>query len=266
MPVWEFDDAKAPEQLENARFAANRAIALNPTSGRARAVLGYAHMLLLNWRETFFNFELAAKYEPENATVWHWYSTALSTAGQFDEGGEAIKKALELDPRSRIIGTSSADEFIRTGQYDAALDAVDKTLTFAPDFAFAWQIKGLVHILRNEYSEARLAFQKAPELGDNQLKIGLVDYVEESVRGQPVPVPAWIYNPDAIDQYAASMILVCAGRYEDALDLIEQQSNSNIPHLAAYYLRSALYKEKMGHIPRYQELVKRLATFERGGS
>ncbi len=268
LPVWEFNDAKAPEQIENARFAANRAIALNPTSGRARAVLGYANMLVLDWREAFFNFELAVKYEPENATVWHWYNTSLGTIGQFDKADEAIDKALELDPRSRVIGTSRVDEFIRIGQYDAAMDRVDKTLAFAPDFLFAWQLKGLIYILKNEFPEARLAFQKILELDDSkEIEIGLVDYIEDSIRsGKPLPLPAWFENPNAIDQYAASLVMVCAGDYEGALDLIERQSESNIPHLAAYYLNSVLYREKMGHMPRYRELVRRLATFEPGNS
>ena len=57
-----------------------------------------------------------------------------------------------------------------------------------------------------------------------------------------------------------SYTLVSAGQYEAALDLIERQSASNIPHLATEFLNSALYREAMGDMPRYQDLVAKLVT------
>ncbi len=264
LPVWEFSDEKAPVQMENARKAAETALELNPESGRAHAVLGYQLLLELNWSESLANFELGLKYEPENASIWHWYATTLSAVGYLDRERVAIERALELDPRSRIIGTSAADQLIIGGKYDEALERVDHTLSFAPDFLFAWQIKGFVYLLRGEFDEARAAFQKISEFaGEKRFELGVVDLIEEyertGIAGQP---PEWLNDPNLVDQYYASFILVCAGQYDAALNLVEWQSKSNIPHLAAYFLHSALYKEKMGHIPRYQALLKQLATLE----
>ena len=264
LPVWEFDDEKAPGQMENARLAANMALTLNPESGRAHAVLGYLYLLKLEWRQSLDHFELALKFEPENASVWHWYATTLEGVGQFEMGRKAIQKAIDLDPRSRIIGTSAADHLIIEGQYDAALDRIDNTLAFAPDFLFGWQVKGFAHIARHEFVEARASFSKISELSSsNTFELRTVDVIEDFVRtGTPGQVPDWLDDPNLMDQYYASFVLVSAGQYEAALDLIEQQSESNIPHIGAYFLWSALYQEKMGHIPRYQELVQRLATIE----
>ena len=71
-----------------------------------------------------------------------------------------------------------------------------------------------------------------------------------------------INDPSLSDPYLASIVLVSAGQYEQTLDLIERLSKSNIPHTGAYNLHTALFREKMGHLPRYQELVTRLVTFE----
>ena len=264
LPVWEFNDAKAPQQIESARLAVDKALTFNPKSGRAHSVMAYANTLELKWPEAFTNFDLAILYEPENATVWHWYGAALGTIGESDNALEAMRKASELDPRSRIIGTSYTDELIRAGKYAAARDQIDKTLAFAPDFLFGWQLKGFIHVLLNEYEEARTAFNRISELSDKTyFDIRTLDYIEESVQtGQPGPVPDWIDDPGSIDQYYASFALVCAGQYEGALDFLERQSQSNIPHLAAFYLHTALFREKMGHLPRYRELVKKLATIE----
>ena len=170
--------------------------------------------------------------------------------------------ALELDPRSRVIGTSAADGLSFMGQYDAALNRVDQTLAFAPDFLFAWQLKGFYHIAKNEFAEARAAFLKLSEIaGTKRFEMKTVDLIEEYVKtGQPGQLPDWLDDPTLIDRYYASFTLVCAGHYEAALDLIEQQAESSIPNIAAAMLRSTFYREKMGDIPRYQKLVTRLAT------
>ena len=177
---------------------------------------------------------------------------------------EAYQLATKLEPLSRIINTSAAELFFATGQYDIALDRVDKTLAFAPDFAFAWQTKATFHIARNEFAEARVAFQKQSELGYPIIsEQKTVNFIEESIRtGKSVKQPDWLNDPSLSDPYLASIVLVSAGQYEQTLDLIERHATSNIPHTAAYNLHTALFREKMGHLPRYQELVTRLATFE----
>jgi TolB-like protein len=262
LPAWEFSYDKAPEQMERARQAANRALELNPRSGRAYAALGYRNILKLEWHQSFLNFEQAVKYEPGNATAWQWYAGGLSSVGRSDEAAQAYQTAIELDPRSRVIGVSAADGFGFIGQYDAALRQIDQTLSFAPDFQFAWQVKGFYHIAKNEFAEARAAFQKISEIaGTKRFEMKTVDLIETYVNtGEPGPLPDWLDDSELIDRYYASYTLVCAGHYEAALDLIERQSESSIPNIAAAMLRSALYQEKMGHIPRFQELLTRLAT------
>ena len=264
LPIWEFNDAKAPEQFEQARLAAEKALTLNAKSGRAHAVLAYVHMMRLEWRECFINYELALKFAPEDASVLHWYAYALVTVGKFAMAEEAYQVAVKLDPLSRIINTSAAEQFFVSGQYDVALDRIDRTLAFAPDFVFAWQTKGTIHIARKEFAEARVAFEKASELSGS-IVFGqiTVDFIEVANRAEsPAKLPDWIDDPNLLDPYLAAIALVSAGHYEQALDLIERVSKSNIPHAGAYNLNSVLFREKMGHLPRYQDLVTRLVTIE----
>ena len=264
LPVWEFNFEKAPEQMENARLAAKQALSLSPGSGRAYSVLGYINYIKLEWRESLVNFELAIKYEPESATAWQWYAGPLGIVGKVAMAEEAYQMALELDPRSRVIGAAATEMFSKSGQYDMALDRIDQTLAFAPDFLYGWQVKGFVHIARNEFTEARAAFQKMTEIaGTKRFEIKTVDLIEEFVNtGKTGQQPAWLNNPILLDAYYASYVLVCAGQYVAALDLIEQQAEGSIPNIAAYFLKSVLYQEKMGHMPRFQELVIRLTTVE----
>jgi TolB-like protein/tetratricopeptide (TPR) repeat protein len=262
LPVWEFDYTKAPEQLEYARLAAVRALELDPRSGRAFNVLAYSHDIKLEWQESIENHELALQHEPENANIWHWNAVALGVVGKREPADAAFQTAMELDPRSRIIGANAAEDLLRIGNYAAAMARIDQTLAFAPDFLFGWQIKGFIHILRHEFDAARTAFQTITDLaGPTRSDLKTVDLIEDFVRsgkaGQP---PDWVKDPKRVDPYYAPLALVCAGQYEAALDEIERQSESTIPIGAAYFINSALFQEKMGDMPRYRELAKRLAT------
>lgn len=266
LPIWEFDDAKASHQFEQARVAAEKALSLDPKSGRAHAILGELYQLKLEWRKALINFELAVKYGPENATTWAWYAGSLNTLGKFEMAEKAYAKAMELDPLSRVIGTNAAEFQMVIGQYDAALDRIHKTLAFAPDFIFGWQVKGFIHIARSEFDEAKAAFLKMSEIaGKKTFELKTVDVIEEFVRtGKPAQAPNWLNDPNLIDLYYSTFVLVCAGHYELALDLTERRSKSDIPYSVVIFLRSVLFQEKMGHMPRYQELVKRLSTVDAG--
>ena len=264
LPVWELSDAKAPEQLKHARLSAEKALSLNPRSGRAHTVLGYIHMIRLEWRDSFANYELALDYEPENATAWHWYAYTLVSVGKYGMAEEAYQAGLELDPLSRIIGTNAAELHMVAGQYDVALDRIDQTLAFAPDFSYGWQTKGLIHIVRNEFAEARAAFRIKSEIdGVENFELKAVDLIEEFVRSEkPGNLPDWLNDFSLLDPFYASFVLVFVGQYEAALDLIERQSAGNIPINVVTFLTAVFYQEKMGHMPRYQELVTRLTTVE----
>jgi TolB-like protein/cytochrome c-type biogenesis protein CcmH/NrfG len=264
LPIWEYDEAKAPHHFKQTRVAAEKALSLRPNSGRAHAALGELHLIRMEWRESLFNFDLAVKYAPENATAWAWFAGALLPLGKIEMAGKAYEKAMTLDPLSRVIGSNAAEFQIFIGQYDAALDRIDRTLVFAPDFIYGWQVKGFIHIIKNEFDAARAAFRRMSEIaGVKVFELKTVDIIEAFVRtGKPGQTPDWLNDQKLIDQYYPSVVLVCAGQYEQALDLIERVSKGSIPLSAVYYLRSALFQEKIGHMPRYQELVTRLTTFE----
>jgi TolB-like protein len=264
LPIWEFDDEKAPQQREQARMAAEKALSLNPKSGRAHAILGQLHGQRLEWRESQAHDELAVKYAPEYATAWAWSAGHLNPVGQTEKAEKAYKRALALDPLSRVIGANAAEYYMFHGQYDAALAGINKTVAFAPDFMFGWQVKGFIHIARNEFDKARAAFRKMSEIaGEKRFELKTVDIIEAFVRtGKPGQTPDWLDDPMLIDLYYSTFVLVCAGQYEQALDLTERVSTSNIPYSVVVFLRSVLFQDKMGHMPRYHELVTRLATVE----
>ena len=183
--------------------------------------------------------------------------------GRHNEAVAALEKALELDPLSRIIGTTFAEVLLAAGQYDAALDRINKTIALAPDFGFAWQVKGFIHLVRHEFDEARAAFPKGQwdEIAATAPEV--IDQVEAFVVDNEVgELPAAIYDPQQFDHYYTALVLVCAGQYELALDFMERRSIADLRLPASSYIASELFREKMGSLPRYRELAERLTAVE----
>ena len=268
LPGSELNDAKAPDQLEQARKAARSALSLFPRSGRAHAVLGYAHIVRLEWRESFVNFELALQYEPENATAWQWYGILLAHIGRHEESAAAFEKALELDPLSRIIGTNAADFLAAAGHYNAALEQITRTLSVTPDFEYGLQILGFIHLMRHEFDDARAAIRRQSELigVDAGRRMAFVDRAEAFAQtGARAELSKFYKEEILFDRDLHTLALACIGQYKAALDMVEQFSGTNYARSSLNFLRSVLFQEAMGDNPRYQELVQRLATFD-GGS
>ena len=265
LPIWEFDNNKAPEHLLQARLAVAKALAIYPTSGRGYAILANLNFQRIEWRESMENFQLALKYEPKLASSWQWYAGVLGNIGEIEESIKAYDNALRLDPLSAVIGANAAETLLLAGQYDKALERINKTLAIAPNYSYGFLLQGFLNLNGNDFDAARRSFSNyADEIAIAKAPLlDLVNGIEKfNLNGKPVPLNDIIYDPVSFDQYYTNFALVLGGHYDKALDIIEQQANSNIPVTGTIFLHSRFYQEKMGHMPRYQELVQRLATMK----
>ncbi len=105
-----------PSEFANLRRkAVDRALELDPLLGEAYTAMGSLHMDTYTKtgseieRERGFDaFSKAAELSPNYATTYHWWAT--STGGdplRSRERLDLLLRAVELDPRSMIIGTTS---------------------------------------------------------------------------------------------------------------------------------------------------------------
>jgi TolB-like protein len=265
LPLWEFDNDKAPVHHNQARQAVEKALAINPKSGRGYAILGDIHLQLTEWQEGIEDFQRAIKYEPKLATSWQWYGGVLSSIGKIEESIEALDNALRLDPHSRVVASNHAETLLIAGQNDAALERTNKLLVIAPNFSYGMIIQGYIHLVMHDFDAARTSFSLyADTLGIPKKPLleviaGIETFI---IEGTTVPINDVIYDPVSHDQYYTSMALVLGGHYNKALDTIERLSKSNIPLAGVFFMHSQLYKQSMGDMPRYQELLERLSTLK----
>jgi len=113
--------------------AANRAIALDPGSPTAAAVLGW-HQLLhdYDWSGAEKSFQLALATDATNVNALHWYSHLMSWQGRHEEAIVAAEKALAIDPLSRLMATNYSYILADAGKWDKAFEIGDRTLKDDP--------------------------------------------------------------------------------------------------------------------------------------
>jgi TolB-like protein/Tfp pilus assembly protein PilF len=128
--------------------AIDRALALEPGLGEAYTSLGALHFD--RYRQSASEQELAAaetafrrsiELSPNYATAYHWYSNSIGGDPlRSRERLELALKAVELDPRSLIIGTNLAGEYRNQGLFSRAQQQARKLIEMSPDFPSSYHL------------------------------------------------------------------------------------------------------------------------------
>lgn len=115
MANFQFMDIKSGFQA--ARDAAQQALRLDPTSGRAHGVLAYCESNdLKEWRRAEPHFREAIRLSPNDPQVRLWYGAHLGKLGRTTEGIEQLKVGLQEDPASLSLNQQLATEYFLSGQ------------------------------------------------------------------------------------------------------------------------------------------------------
>jgi TolB-like protein/DNA-binding winged helix-turn-helix (wHTH) protein/Tfp pilus assembly protein PilF len=149
------------DAFPQARTAATKAIALDPTLAEAHASLAYYNLYhAWNWEEAEKEFKRAIELNPNYATAHEWYSYYLSAMGRFDEAWTEIQRARELDPLSVIISTDVGFNYFYRRDYDGAITQLRATLAVSPKFPLAHLWLGRAYQQKHMYKEAIEEFNK----------------------------------------------------------------------------------------------------------
>lgn len=77
-----------------------------------------------------------------------------------------IRQAMALAPDNAMYPAEEASIYIRQKKYPEALQSIDKALAIAPEFAACYRLRGVCLQRSGKPEEARIALEKAQELGD----------------------------------------------------------------------------------------------------
>ena len=131
----EFAAMPEAEAFSRARAAARRAVQIDPHSAEAHASLAFSSFwgawdLAGAERE----FQRAISLDPSCVMAHHWYATALSGLGRYDEALAQFDRAQQLDPSSNAILADKGFILFCAGHREQGLALLKELEASEPDF------------------------------------------------------------------------------------------------------------------------------------
>jgi serine/threonine-protein kinase len=137
--------------------AATRALAINPDSARALAIMAYYKANYeYDWEGANEDFERAILLEPGLAPVHHWYGIVLNTQGRLDEALQQLQIARNLDPLSAVIRHVPGYFLLYQFRLDEAEAHYMDALELGQPIRWTFQNMDVLNCLRGDWDEARL--------------------------------------------------------------------------------------------------------------
>ncbi len=151
--------------MPKAKQAAERALALDPSSAEAHTSLAYIHMMWdWDYAAAEQEFKRALQINPGYVNAHHWYSHELIALGRVAESHEQSETALALDPTDVVINEHMAWHHMMVREYQRSIPQANKAVELDPNFVQARRVLGLDLL----YSEGNRAgceeFEKGVEL------------------------------------------------------------------------------------------------------
>lgn len=166
------------EAFPKAKAAALRAQEIDDSLAEAEASLAFvSYRYDWNWLDAEERFRRAIELKPDYPTAHHWYGEYLAACGRFAESIGELERAQQLDPLSLPINTDLGHSFYFAGQYDAAIEQLQKTLEMGQSFIRAHIILGAAYEQKRMYNEATATLERAASMaGENPFAVGGLGY------------------------------------------------------------------------------------------
>jgi TolB-like protein/tetratricopeptide (TPR) repeat protein len=149
------------KHLAEAQKAVDKAVELDPTSGRAWASRGLLYRQEKKGVEAREALEKAISLDPSYAMAHMWYAGAVDDP---DKSFSHFERAYKLDPRSPVAGYNVAQRYINRGREADAMDVFSKIVEADPYYPRAYDLVARISLNRGRLGDAIRHFEKAYEL------------------------------------------------------------------------------------------------------
>ena len=152
------------ETFARAKWAAERAIALDDRSADAHVALAASLQEQKNWRGAERELRRAIELNPNHATAHTWYSLLLAGLGRPREALEKSRRAYELDPFAIVPSSNYGWQCYLARDSDCAIEQYRRTLEIGPTYGRTHARLGLAYAQKGMLDEAARALQMAIEI------------------------------------------------------------------------------------------------------
>ena len=135
---------------------AHQAMSLDPTLGKAKALVAMIEARAGNWTEARVGFEAALEISPRESIIYLWHATLLASMGQTRMAMNQVLFSYELDPQSGLIAGWLCVLNSTLGQNDKAVQHCRNALDL--DFAYANFLYARIQVEEGNFEEAEELF------------------------------------------------------------------------------------------------------------
>ena len=249
---------KAPaEYLPKSRAAVMKALELDETVAYAHSMLGRI-AFRYDWDFPRAEREYARARELNPKLVHAWYGFYLLT---FNRVAEAEAEQQKFEAFLPFTGSSNlALHFYYTGQYERALDLINRKMEMRPEVPGLHELRGLVYEQQGRTGEAIDEFKKAIDLSQGMNGLGALGHVY-AASGKLSSAEDTLRKLDEVSKqkYVSPLqkawIYAGLGKKEQALKFLEQAYSER--SLAPFALRFDPRLNELRGDQRFQEFTRR---------
>ena len=152
-----------PAEREQARAAAERALALAPGLPAAHLALGdYYEATRGDWLRAAEQYALGRQKVPRDADLLVGTALVQQRTGQWEDGLASLRQAQAVDPRSALTARRLARTLLLLRHYDESRETADRGLALAPQSLGILETKVMLSLARGDLAGARSVLRAAP--------------------------------------------------------------------------------------------------------
>jgi TolB-like protein/Tfp pilus assembly protein PilF len=257
-----YDVAPAIDSMPQAKAAALHALEIDDALAEAHTALGF-YLANYEWDRNGSEKEYrrALELKPNYSTAHHWFGADLSNIKRFDESLVELRRAEELDPLSRIIGTNLADTLVCDRRYDEAIAQYKRVLVREPNFAYAHVALGRAYGAKGMYQEAVAETRAAIELNFGSSAKGYLGLwlAKSGKRDEAVKLLSELKQESTrnyVQSDTLALINLGLGNKEEALTYLEKHMLSRAETASTYAVAQQF--NELRSEPRFKAMLKQM--------
>jgi len=262
LPGYTKEEGDEAELAPRAEAAARQALSIDPKIGEAHAVLAQLNAERGDLLDAESGFFFAISLEPNEPTPHHWYSLLLMRVGRLDEALEQARRAYELDPKSAIIASNLAANYLVRGDDEQAL-RFDRT---AVELGFASKQTGIeaaVAMRRGDWATAKRLVAAQEHLPEELLPFipRFVDAVADPRLRPALLAEMRVMDPAVAPQSDLISAYIQLGAFDDAYAIMFQQLDEDAEAWTKKWDVAMMWGPEGATFrrdPRFAELVRRM--------
>jgi adenylate cyclase len=195
------------------------AIRLDAENGLAYANLANIYRNQHKWEQAKTAYQIALKYNSNDALINYWYSLLLRSTGHLTEAIAYSSRATALDPLHHVIFGGHILNYVYAGDLSSARKGLDDSrMLFGDLWTYRW-IEGVYYGVNKEYKKALASYARADQINPGIRSIQYQTLYFKALDGQIDEVHSFLQTLPDIPENHVPRACIYAGLKDKKLSL-----------------------------------------------